>query len=1032
VAARRLRAAIILPKRTMATRVPPTGTVTFLLSDIEGSTRLLQELGDGYLDLLQRHNDIIREVISERGGVEISTEGDSFFVVFPNHLDAVHAAAQIQRSLAEHPFPEPVLVRIGLHTGQGRLAAGNYVGLDVHRAARIAATGHGGQILVSDATRALVEPDLPPDLTVRDLGSHRLKDLARPEHLYQLVVEGHPSEFPPPKSLDARPNNLPIQLTRFIGRHEQVSDIKDRLLNGARLVTLTGPGGTGKTRLALEVAAAAITAFQDGAWFVDLSPIMDPNLVLSLIAETLGVKEKPGLPLEDALEKSLRDRAMLLVLDNFEQVVEAGAAIERLLRVAPGLKALVTSRAVLHRYGEHEFPVPPFELPDPRNLPDLSALTRYEAIDLFIERATATKPDFALTAENAASVAEITVRLDGLPLAIELAASRVKVLSPKAIVERLGRGSSVLGSRVPDAPARQRTLRGAIEWSYLLLDEGERRLFEQMSVFQGGASIDAIEAVCSPTTDVDALEGMVALADNSLLRQVEEELGEPRFVMLETIKEYAAERLDERPELVAAVHRAHAFHFADFARRQWGYLTGQRREAALAAMTVDIDNLRLAWRYWVEEGDLDELNKLVDSLWILYDAKGWYHATIDLTTDLLNVLSSTPSTRERAIQEVMLRTSLARALMAIHGYTHEVEEAYARALDLLKEQPKLPQVFPVLRGLASFYNYRAEFEKGAEVGRQILQLADAQDDPSLRVDGHLVLGSSIALGSDLHSGLAHLDKAIAWFESEGSRSRRFRLGNNPGVASFMVSALVLWMLGFPDRALERANHAVDLATELGHPFTMAYSLFHHGFLHLWRREPELGRERAQGVLEVADEHDLHIWKALGRCLLGATNAGLGQFEEGLGEIRQGLDLYHGLKTPPVFWPLILSVQAGAYARAGRPADGLPVIEEAIQIAGSQLTILPEFHVLKGDLLLALPKGDGGTAGSWYQRAFDGAQELDARMSQLRAAVRLARLWREQGELERGSRVLRALYETFTEGFATPDLVEANDLLTALS
>jgi predicted ATPase/class 3 adenylate cyclase len=1005
-----------------------SGTVTFLFSDIEGSTRLLQELGDGYVDLLQDHNRIFRDVIREHGGAEISTEGDSFFVVFPSPLEAIRAAARIQRSLADHPFPEPVLVRMGLHTGQSRIVAGDYIGIHVHRGARIAAAGHGGQVLVSDATRALVEPDLPADLRLRDLGPHRLRDLSHPERLYQLEVQGLPSEFPPPRSLDARPNNLPLQLTRFIGRQKEASEIKRRLLNGARLLTLTGPGGTGKTRLALEVAAETITAFEDGAWFVDLAPITDPALVISTIAEVLGVKEKPGPSLQDALERSLRDRAMLVVLDNFEQVVDAGGAVEQLLRAAPRLKVLVTSRAVLHRYGEQEFPVPPFDLPDPGNLPEVAALGRYEAIGLFVERAAAVKPDFVLTEDNARSVAEITVRLDVLPLAIELAASRVKILSPQAIVERLGRGSPWLVSRVPDAPARQRTLRGTIEWSYELLPENERLLFQQVSVFQGGGTLEAIESVCSPAPGADTLEGLASLVDHSLLRQIVSADGEPRLVMLETIKEYAAERLGDLPDFGASTGRAHAAYFADFAQRQWEHLTGVGREPALAAMAADVENLRLAWRYWVAQADLDHLNKLVDSLWVLYDARGWYHATIEVTTDLLDVLSSTPSSPERLMQEVMLRTSLARALMAIQGYSREVEEAYARALELFEGQRELPQLFPVLRGLASFYNYRAEFEKGAHVGREILRLADAQDDPSMRVDGHLVLGASIALHNDLRGGLEHLDRAIASFESERYRSRRFRLGNNPGVACYTTSALVLWMLGSPDRAVERANRAVALAAELGHPFTLAYARFHSGFLHLWRREPELVRDRARGVLDVVREHDLQIWKALGTCLLGAANTGLGLYEEGLGQIRQGLDLYHGLKTPPVFWPLILSVQAGAYARSGRPAEGVGLIDEAIEIAGSGLTLVPEFYLLKGDLLLALPEADDAGAEHWFRRAFDVAQGLDARMPQLRAAVRLFRLRRDQDSAEHGARVLRPLYETFTEGFATADLVEARDLL----
>jgi tetratricopeptide (TPR) repeat protein len=504
--------------------------------------------------------------------------------------------------------------------------------------------------------------------------------------------------------------------------------------------------------------------------------------------------------------------------------------------------------------------------------------------------------------------------------------------------------------------------------------------------------------------------------------------------MLETIREYAAERLDDLPGFSAAARRAHAVYFADFAHQQWEQLTGDGRDVALAAMTGNLENLRLAWHYWVGAGDLDQLNKLLDSLWLLYDARGWYHATIELTRELLNVLSSTPSTPERAVQEVTLRTSLARALMAIHGYTQEVEEEYSRALELLEGERQLPQLFPVLRGLASFYNYRAEFEKGAQVGREILQVADVQDDSSMRVDGHLVLGSSLALQHDLRGGLEHLDRAIALFESERHRSRRLSLGNNAGVASFTTSALTLWMLGFPDRALERANGAVAIATELEHPFTLAYALFHTGFLHLWRREAEPMRDRAVGVLDVADEHELPIWRALGTLLLGAAKTGLGRVEEGLSEIRDGIASYEGLKTPPVFWPLLLYMRAGAFGRSGRPAEGLGSIEEAIEIAdqGSGLTLLPEFYLMKGELLLGLPDSNGERAERWFQRAFDVAAELDARMPQLRAAIGLCRSRRKWNDAEQGSEQLSAVYATFTEGLTTPDLVEAGELLESLS
>ena len=1009
----------------------PTGTITFLFSDIEGSTRLLEGLGEGYVGLLREHNRIFRDVIREHEGAEVSTEGDSFFVVFRNPLNAIDAAALIQRRLSDWPFPAPVRVRMGLHTGLGQLDGGGYVGIDVHRAARIADAGHGGQILLSDATRALVGSRLPANLSLVDLGPHRLKDLAHPERLYQLAVEELPSKFPPLRSLDARPNNLPAQLTRFIGRQGQIAEIKRRLLNGARLLTLTGPGGTGKTRLAIEVAGETLPRFDDGAWLVDLSSVMDSTLVIPTIAEILSVTAEAGQSLQEALASSLREKAMLVVLDNFEQVVDAGAAVELLLQAAPRLKVLVTSRTVLHRYGEQEFPVPPFELPDPGSLSDLAALAQYEAISLFVERAVAVKPDFALTPTNGSSVAEIVIRLDGLPLAIELAASRVKIMSPQAILERLGRGSAVLVSRVPDVPARQRTLRGAIEWSYQLLTGAERLLFQQLSVFQGGATVEAIESICSPESGGETLDDLASLVDNSLVRLVETTDGTGRLVMLETIKAYAAERLEGQPELSAAAKQAHAAYFADLARRQWEELTGRRREVALTVMAADISNVRASWRYWVAAKHLAELNKLVDSLWLFYDARGWYHAEVQVVTDLLGVLSSTPSSPERGLQELMLRTSLARALMAIHGYTQEVEDAYGRALAVVEGQRDIPQLFPVLRGLASFYIFRGEFEKVVQVGRQILHLAETQGDPSMEVDAHLLLGMPLAMGRDLHGGLDHLDKAIACFESTGYKFGTFRLGIHPGVTSLIVSALALWLLGFPDRAAERERRAVSLAIDLDHSLTLAYALFHSGLLHLWRRELETVQDLAVRLLRVADEHELQIWRALGKFLLGAANTGLGAPEDGLTQIRDGLQLYQRLNAPPVFWPLLLYFQAGAYARAGRPADGLGMIDEAIAIGGTDFSLLPEFYVLKGELLLAVPNGGGAAAEPWLQRGLDMAGGLDARMLQLRAAIRLSRLWRDQGKAGELSRPLRTIYETFTEGFATADLREASNLLSKL-
>jgi predicted ATPase len=881
-----------------------------------------------------------------------------------------------------------------------------------------------------------VMDQLPAGATLRDLGEHRLKDLGRPEHVFQLVHPSLAGDFPPLATLNYRPNNLPVQPSTFVGRDAELEEIRKRLEDEAvRLLTLTGPGGTGKTRLALRVAAELIDKFDDGAFFVDLSAARDAQSVLAGIARAIDVSETSGKSLLKDLTNQLRHQRMLLVLDNFEQVTAAAPVVVDLLSECSGLKLLVTSRESLHVRGERLFSVPPLSLPKAvTGRRSAAELARYEATQLFLDRAQAVRAGFELTDQNAPAVAEICLRLDGLPLAIELATARIRLFSPEALRDRLSSRLSALGSGARDLPARQRTLRATIEWSYHLLEPAEQRLLELLSVFSG-TGLEAVESVAGEIEwprDMDTVDGLASLLDKSLIRQPDGGDGEPRLVMLETIREFAAERLDDRPEFSAAAQRAHATYFADFAQRQWEHLTGQRREPALAAMAADIDNLRVAWRYWVAAGDLDQLNKLVDSLWLLYDAQGWYHATIELSNDLLHVLSSSPPTPERAAQEITLRMSLGRALMAMTGYTPEVEQAYASALEPF-EGRDFPQLLPVLRSLASFYNLRAEFDKGAQVGREILRLAERQNDTGMLVDGHLLLGANLAF-QNLHGGLEHLDRAIAYFRSEPYRSRRFQLGNNPGVACYTTSAFVLWLLGYPDRALHRADEAVALATQLEHPFTLAYALFHSGFLHLWRREPQRVRDRAVGVLQVVEDHDFQIWRAVGTCLLGAADAGMGRTEEGLAQIRQGMDLYQGLKTPPIFWPLLLSVQAGAHARAGDAAEGLTLIDEALEIAGrgSGMTLLPEFHLLRGDLLLLLPHPNRTDAEHWFQRAFDAAQGLDARMPQLRAAVRLCRLRRDHEGTEKAGRTLRDVYGTFTEGFTTADLVEATELVAGVT
>jgi predicted ATPase/class 3 adenylate cyclase len=629
----------------------PTGTVTFLFTDIEGSTRLLETLGDGYVPVLERHHALLREAIATGDGTEVGTEGDAFFAVFPSAPKAVAAASDAQRALAAEPWPPNVAVRVrmGLHSGEGVLGGDSYVGLDVHRAARVAAAGHGGQVLLSGATQALAAGSLPAGVTLVDLGQHRLKDLSRPEHLWQLAVHGLATEFPPPKTLDATPNNLPLQLTSFLGRQREVSDVL-ALLAANRLVTLTGPGGTGKTRLALQAAADASDQFAGGVYFVALEPISKADLLLPTIAQASGMPD-PGSASVQRLAEHFGDRAFLLVLDNFEQVNAAAPVIGDLLAQAPKLTILATSRSPLRVYGEHEYPVPPLGLPDPQHMLELEQFTQFESVALFVERAVAVKPGFSVDNANAPAVAEICVRLDGLPLAIELAAARVRVLTPQAILDRLSDRLGLLSGGARDLPERQQTLRGAIAWSHDLLESDDRRAFARISVFAGGATLEQVEEVCFEPPDRGmALDVVSSLVDKSLLR--EESTGdEPRFRMLETIRQFAAEQLAAGGEAELLLGR-HAAAILAFAERGAGEVMGTDGRAWLDRFELERDNLRAAIRWALEGPHTETALRLLTACWRYWQIRGYLTEARDYAQRTLALPDAHdfPEVREAALE----------------------------------------------------------------------------------------------------------------------------------------------------------------------------------------------------------------------------------------------------------------------------------------------------------------------------------------------------------------------------------------------
>jgi predicted ATPase/class 3 adenylate cyclase len=789
----------------------PSGTVTFLFSDIEGSTRLVQALGAAWPAQLDRHRELLIEAFQAHGGVPIGSEGDSLFVAFPSAAGAVEAAIAGQRALAAEPWPagNAVRVRIGMHSGEASLATDTYVGLDVHRAARIAAAGHGGQVLISQATRGLVDQSLPEAVELRDLGEHRLKDLVSPEHLWQIVAPGLETEFPAIGSLDATPNNLPTRLTTFLGREREIAEVS-RHLADARLLTLTGPGGTGKTRLSLEVAVRTMSRFPDGVWFVELAPISEPDLVLATIAQTLGLPDRGGrTPLERLLDH-IGDKQVLLVLDNFEQVVSAATDVSDLLGRSPNLTVLASSRSVLHVYAEREFPVPPLGLPDPRHLPDdLGALRQYEAVALFIERARAIKPDFVITNENAAAVAEICVRLDGLPLAIELAAARIRILPPQAMLARLERRLSLLsgGPAARDLPARQQTLRGAIEWSHDMLEEPDRALFAGLSVFVGGASIEAAERVCGDEVEGEILDRLASLVDKSLLRQSEGIEGEARFTMLETIREFAMEQAEERGRW-AELRMRHAELFCEVAETAAGPIMGSAKRGWLDRLEQDHDNLRAALTWATESQRPDVALRMSFALWRFWQMRGYLAEGVERTAAALAMpgAGDHPALRANAL-------SGAAGLAYWQADTARSRAWYEQEIEARRELGDRAGLAEALYGLSFTYSFAAG---GAE---------------SNEARAETIVSEALEIFRELddRSGIARCLWAIAniaWASGDRERAMRyasealpiFREADDRFMVGWSVYTMALYDLGAPaegdvDRAEARLAESLRIFAE---------------------------------------------------------------------------------------------------------------------------------------------------------------------------------------------------------------------------
>jgi len=904
----------------------PAGTVTFLLTDIQGSTRLWERHPDAMRQALACHDELAASLIEKYEGTLIKSrgEGDSLFAVFGRATDALWAALALQQALIAQAWPSeiPLRVRMALHTGEADLRERDYYGPAVNRCAHLRAIAHGGQVLLSRTTYELVCDSLPEGAGLQDLGEHRLRDLSRPEHVFQLVHPALPAEFSPLKSLDALPNNLPRLLTSFVGREREMEEIK-QLLSSTFLLTLTGSGGCGKTRLAIQVAADLLEMYPDGVWLVELAALTDPDLVPQAVASAVGLREEAGRPVARKLVDALKSRTALLVLDNCEHLLEACAHLaETLLRECPNLRILASSREGLGIGGEMTYRVPSLSLPDPQRLPPVERVTQYEAVRLFIERAVFSQPTFVVTSQNAPAVAQICYRLDGIPLAIELAAARVKAMPVEQIAARLDDRFRLLTGGSRTALPRQQTLRALIDWSYNLLSEKEQALLRRLSVFMGGWTLEAAEVICSGDgIEMWAVLDLLSrLVDKSLVG-FEEQDGQARYRLLETVRQYGLDKLMEAGE-GEAVRKRHLEFFLTLAEETEPKLYGKHQVQWLNCLEAEHDNLRSALEWCLGEPEGIEAGlRLVGALWRFWYVRGYFSEGARAMEEALALAEELPVSRERA-------KALAGAgrLAYVLGQYELARARYEESLAAWRSLRDREGIAAALGNLGWLAQAQGEYRK-----------ARLRFEESLTIYREIRLQGGIAWA--LHTlGLV----AEAQGEHEEARSRYEeslalyrRIGHKGGIAWALNSlGHVTFRQGEYESARPLLEESLSLYMESGHKVGIARSLNNLGLVAVAQGDYGEGQSLLEESLTIYREIGDKAGMARALNSLGSAARLRGEHEMARLRYEESLTLYQEIGARRGIADTLrgmaeVAVGQGQLERAGQLFGAAEALREAI-------------------------------------------------------------------------------------------------------